>query len=110
MCRSDGCSTDADCVGGLCGPPGLTSDVASEGGAIRQCFQADCRSNADCTELPGGVCALVASYCDRVGQPSNAFHAARMSCVYADGCTGNSDCPRGTCTVVQGLAVCLEHE
>jgi hypothetical protein len=106
-CQSDACSTDADCSGGVCGPPGLTSDALIEGGGVRQCLEADCRSNADCTEQAGGVCALVAGSCGPGESSSNEFRPAQLACVYAGGCVRASDCPKGACTIVAGSARCL---
>jgi hypothetical protein len=108
-CQSDACSSDADCPGGVCGPAGLTSDASVEGGGIRQCFKADCRSNADCTRHAGGVCALVAGWCAQGQSPFTAFRPAQLACVYDGGCRRTADCPRGECTVIEGSALCVDH-
>jgi hypothetical protein len=106
LCRSDSCSSDADCSDGICGPRGLVSDDNVSGGYVRQCFHADCRANADCTAHPQGVCAVVAGYC-----PSTLgfrrYHPAQLACVYPDGCFSNSDCKHGSCVVVGGAGVCV---
>jgi len=85
LCRSDGCSSDADCPGGICGPQGLTSENNVSGGYVRQCFHADCHSNADCAEHAQGVCAFVAGGCPTT-LGFHMFHPAQLACVYPDGC------------------------
>jgi hypothetical protein len=109
-CRSDSCSSDAECPGGFCGPSGLTSDEFTEGGAVRQCFKADCRSDADCTKRVGGVCAWVRDSCAPAQRPITEFRPAQLACVYAGGCVAGSDCRQGRCTVVDGAAVCIESD
>jgi hypothetical protein len=107
-CRSDECASDADCPGGVCGPPGFSRETLIRGGFIRQCIPAACRSNLDCTAQPGGVCALIGERCEPTDGPSVRNRPAELACVYADGCTGN-DCPIGSCIVTGGQAVCVAH-
>jgi hypothetical protein len=110
VCRSDGCASDADCaaMGGVCGPRGFTTDDLVQGGAIRQCLKANCKSNADCTAETGGMCALVQNGC--VPSSGGIWVPAQLACVYANGCTSQSDCPaRSSCRVVNGRAVCVSE-
>ncbi len=114
-CRSDTCSSDADCPDGVCGPRGLTLGEFEQGGAIRQCLKAACSTDADCTQEPGGACALVAGGCEpaHVGRE---FIPAQLACVYANGCRRDSDCDAACaaisrpceCLVVDGAAVCVQ--
>lgn len=106
LCRSDGCSSDADCSDGICSPRGLTSENNVSGGFVRQCFHADCRSNTDCTAHPQGVCALVAGGCPNT-PGFRPFHPSQLACVYPDGCFSNADCGQGSCMVVAGSGVCV---
>lgn len=106
-CRSDSCDDDADCGAGLCGPPGVSSEEFEAGGAIRQCFAADCREDADCALVSGGVCALVASSCGGPGL-GKMFRPAQLACVYPGGCARDADCMNGVCSILEGTAVCLE--
>jgi hypothetical protein len=108
-CRSDTCSADSECPNGFCGPPGLSSDVQVQGGWVRQCFQAKCRTSDDCTQHAGGVCALVYESCSRrdPSLPNGPFHPAQLACVYPDGCSSDSDCPQGSCTIIDRSALCV---
>jgi hypothetical protein len=104
-CRKDGCTSDADCPGGVCGPRGLTVDEDILGGAIRECIKASCKSNADCTAQANGICALVQGTC-----AGSTFLAPELACVYPNGCTGNENCPTNTaviCRVLNGVGSCV---
>lgn len=104
-CRKDGCASDADCPGGVCGPRGLTVDEQILGGAIRECITASCKSNADCTAQANGMCALVQATCS-----GSTYLPPELACVYPNGCTGPENCPRtgGTiCRVLNGVGSCV---
>lgn len=113
MCRKDTCASDADCPEGVCGPRGFASENLVSGGAIRQCIKADCKSSAECTAKPGGICALVQPGCVTTNaQGAQSFYPAQLACVYPDGCTNISNCPNtagSTCKVVNGVGVCLSR-
>lgn len=106
LCLADACQSDDDCPGGICGPSGLTSNELHVGGGARECFRADCLSDADCRLEAGGVCAFVADSC---GSPlvGRGFRSAQMACVYPGGCHRDSECGGGACSIVDGTAVCL---
>jgi hypothetical protein len=108
-CRSDACSADSECPNGFCGPPGLSSDSIVRRDWVRQCFQANCQTNDDCTQHAGGVCTLVSESCSHsdTGRLKGLFHPARLACVYPDGCGRESDCPEGSCMVIDGSASCV---
>jgi hypothetical protein len=110
VCRSDSCASDADCaaMGGVCGPRGFSSEDKVEGGAIRQCLKAACKSNAECTAQTGGMCALVQGGCVPAAGGTQTFAPAQLACVYPNGCTSYSDCPgQSSCQVLNGKGVCV---
>jgi hypothetical protein len=111
-CRGDGCTFDTDCNGGVCGPRGFSSDDKAQGGAVRQCLQAACKSAADCTGQPDGICALVQTGCAFAANGTQTFLTPQLACVYPRGCTSVSDCPSESgsysyCRVVKGEGVCI---
>jgi hypothetical protein len=111
-CRQDECTSDSDCQQGqICGPAGLSSSADSSGGFFRQCLAASCRLSSDCNELPGGVCALMPSGCERRATTVSTradFRAARLVCVYPEGCLRAADCPTGSSCTVRGThPVCV---
>jgi hypothetical protein len=94
----------------VCGPRGYSNEDRISGGFIRECIPADCRSNADCSAKPGGVCALVHGTCEhRLDRPGVTTRPAQLACVYADGCTSDQDCPAGNCVVADGMALCAQR-
>jgi len=115
MCRKDTCASDADCPEGICGPRGFASEDLVSGGAIRQCIKADCKTSAECTAKAGGMCALVQSGCVKTSAAgAQSFYPAQLACVYSDGCTNNTGCPRtassgSICKVVDGKGVCVQQ-
>jgi hypothetical protein len=112
-CRQDGCTSDADCPMGVCGPRGFSSEEKISGGPIRVCLPAACKSSAECLGQANGLCALVQAGCGIAadGTPTE-FLPAQLACVYPRGCTTASDCPRedgsySYCRVVRGEGVCV---
>jgi hypothetical protein len=104
-CRKDACTSDAECMGGVCGPRGLTVDEQILGGAIRECIKASCKSNADCTAQANGMCALIQATCS-----GSTYIAPEFACVYPSGCTGNENCPTtmaSICRVLNGVGTCV---
>lgn len=101
QCRVDECTSDDDCAGGLCTPPGY--------GNGRSCITAACARDEDCTAEPGGACALMPLGCCgyRVGSaPTRGPEQIR--CVYpSDDCQKDGDCATGQyCVLVDGRARC----
>lgn len=81
MCAIDACTADADCgEGSICSPERVL------GRQVRTCMGAPCRTNANCTDSPGGICAPIADPC---------CGAAFLGCVYAGGCRTGADCDDG---------------
>jgi hypothetical protein len=107
-CRADECTSDADCAGGVCAPRGFRLEANVEGGDVRSCILAGCRSNADCNAEPGGICAVIHHTCaERVDRyPGRTVRPEQLACVYAGGCTRDADCPIGNCVLSDGRAVC----
>jgi len=83
VCAADQCQSDADCgsPSEICAPAGTMNLQA------RACVYAGCRTNADCSASPGGVCAPVPDACCQT--------VYGLYCVYPAGCRDNSDCPSG---------------
>ncbi|MFT3766484.1 MAG: hypothetical protein QM820_13370 [Minicystis sp.] len=81
QCAVDQCSQDVDCADGqICAPAGVL------GLKIRACVTADCKVDADCNLVPGGMCAPVQEPC--------CGTSAGLFCVYPNGgCRSNADCP-----------------
>lgn len=111
VCRSNECTTDAECTGGVCGPAGFSAGEKYGGGLIRQCIPAACRSDAECTKLPGGVCSVVPAGCDLpAANGTQAYMPAQLACVYPNGCSSLSDCantPGAVCKVIRGEGICV---
>jgi hypothetical protein len=87
VCAADQCQSDADCQitgqapGYICAPAGTLNLQA------RACVYAGCRTDADCTASPGGMCAPVPDSCCQT--------VYGLYCVYPGGCRFNSDCQTG---------------
>jgi hypothetical protein len=110
VCIDDECSTDADCPnGGLCAPAGVAGSRLIPGFPRRRCVSATCRSNADCTAKPGGICGMIEDGCTPSGIEQWGYRDAQITCVYPDGCTRGADCTSGYCDVLDGAAVCLSR-
>lgn len=111
VCRNNGCTTDAECGTGVCGPAGFSADEKYGGGLIRQCLPAACRSDGDCSKLMGGRCSVVQAGCDLpAANGVQAYIPAQMACVYPNGCSNLSDCantPGAVCKVISGEGVCV---
>jgi hypothetical protein len=106
-CRADECASDADCAGGICAPRGFRLEANVEGGDVRSCIPAGCRSNTDCNAEPGGVCAVIHHACvESTEHPGRTLRPEQLACVYAGGCTEDADCPIGNCVLSDGRAVC----
>ena len=94
-CRSDVCNSDADCPGGVCGPRGYSDENYIQGGFIRECIPAQCRSDAECNAESGGVCALIRQGCEPRDHPGYLYRPTQLACIYPDGCARDQDCPTG---------------
>jgi hypothetical protein len=82
QCAVDQCTQDAECASGqICALAGTL------GVKIRACVAAACKTAADCTTVPGGVCAPVQDPCCNT--------TAGLYCVYPGGCRSNADCGPG---------------
>lgn len=95
-CVSDECELDGDCgAGGLCLPAGVLQRP------VRTCIQADCRTDADCTDAAGGRCVPVTSTC--------CTGPAALACAYpSDGCRSDADCTGSdVCGIEAGRASCV---
>jgi hypothetical protein len=107
-CIGDECSSDADCPnGGLCAPAGVAGTSKLSAFPRRRCLTATCKSNADCTAKPGGICGMIRDECMPITVQQWGFRDARVACIYPDGCTTNSGCSAGYCDVLDGAATCL---
>ena len=97
-CVADACQSDADCgAGTLCAPAGAF------GYPKRFCLTAHCHTDADCAAKPGGACLPIG------GNPCCSLNLpAGLGCAYPGGCSKDSDCPGGTCTLDmnKGVGVC----
>lgn len=102
VCLSDLCQMDQDCpdvpeTDYVCAPE------HTFGRPVRHCLRAGCRTDADCTEESGGVCAPVTTAC--------CSAVTALACVYpSDGCTNAAECPDGYCEVGVARARCVEGE
>jgi hypothetical protein len=98
QCATDQCAQDADCA-----PSQICVLAGTLGRLIRACVPAACKVDADCTALPGGLCAPVQSPC--------CGSVAGLYCVYpaAGGCRRDADCsPNQYCDVDGNQATCHE--
>lgn len=91
QCATDQCAQDADCA-----PDQICGLAGTLGRLIRACVPAACKVDADCTALPGGLCAPVQSPC--CGSVTGLY------CVYpgAGGCRSDADCAAGKYCDVDG--------
>jgi hypothetical protein len=84
-CAKSGCTTAADCTGSnaIC-VPGGTLDRK-----VNTCLTGGCRRDTDCTDLAGGKCEPVTTFC--CSGPSGLY------CVYpGKGCRTSADCTAGS--------------
>lgn len=86
-CAWDSCQDDDSCgPNAVCAPEGLE--------LVRRCIPAACRSDADCTDEPGGACRYVRGGCCYAPNIRGFLSFTdRLACVYpSDGCQADSDC------------------
>ena len=84
-CLRDQCETDADCVRDAGGPPQICAPIGIyDYYAVRTCIPAYCRTNADCTAHPQGVCVLLSQPCCSI--------MAGLGCTYPGGCGAGTGC------------------
>lgn len=97
QCRTDACTTDADCgADSVCAPAGVVDSV-------RACIKAYCRTDGDCTAESGGKCVLTKGGC--CGGVGNGFdvRAPTLACAYPSGwCLTDQDCAAGGFCIVDG--------
>ncbi len=95
-CRFDACAADDDCgAGRACLPRGAF------GALVRQCVDAACRSDGDCTERTGGACLPLWT--------GGCRSLAGFYCTYDDDvCRTDDDCSGGSqlCEPGDGGTVC----
>ncbi len=89
------CDTAQDCGGNICAPSGTI------GNKVRQCIEAKCGTDSECTAEDGGRCQLVFEPCCGL--------ARGLFCVYpTGGCRKNEDCDAGNyCDVTGNDAKCV---
>jgi hypothetical protein len=92
VCVNPDCSNDARCAGGpfpqICAPAGAF------GNPVKACFQAFCKTDADCTAKPCGACVTVNTPCCDL--------PAGLACVYPGDCRKDSDCSPNHCQIQMG--------
>jgi hypothetical protein len=89
----DACTTDADCGdGGTCLP------VGAFGSTARQCAYLRCKSDADCTEHPGGRCIFAGD----INECTSQIVCTYNDCDYFDGLGPPDRCDGGTCMLDDG--------
>jgi hypothetical protein len=100
VCAVDECTVDAECPAS---PQGIALCAPADtlGSPVRHCLFATCRTDSDCNEQPGGICATITDPC--CSSPN------ALACVYpGDGCRSQQDCNDGThCAIEDARARCL---